>query len=464
MSEDSGRSRIEGVVLHRGDAGYETARAHALWNGLTPDRRPDMIVRAACEQDVRHVLKVAASRGLHVAVRAGGHSWCGSPLRDGGVLLDLSGLDRWEIDADSATATVQPGAIGSRFARELARHDLAFPAGHCPSVALGGYLLSGGLGWNSGLWGVGCASVLEVTAVTSDGDVLRCTEEEHPGLFWAARGAGPGFFAVVTRFRLRLQPRPSALATTSCTFPLAAVGPVADWATETARELPANVELSLLLATEGASGATDGPSSKVVVVTATAFANAHPEAVGALHPLRSRPLSERPLSRQLDRPTSLAALYAAATDLWPEKHRYAADTLWSHESYASLLTKLGEAFAEAPSGNSVVLAPVSPVSQEEGLLRNMAFSVLGESYVVPYAVWSDPAHDHVNVRWLREAVRAVEPWGSGHYIAETDLTADPSRARRSFTTADWERLQSVRAEYDPQGLFFSYLSGRCGPE
>ncbi|MFI9599697.1 FAD-binding protein [Streptomyces sp. NPDC052043] len=133
---------------------------------------------------------------------------------------------------------MQPGAIGSRFAMELARRDLAFPAGHCPSVALGGYLLSGGLGWNSGLWGVGCASVLEITVVTADGAVLRCTEEEHPGLFWAARGAGPGFFAVVTGFRLRLQRRPTALATTSYVFPLAAVGPVADWATETARELP----------------------------------------------------------------------------------------------------------------------------------------------------------------------------------------------------------------------------------
>ncbi|PWI12523.1 FAD-binding oxidoreductase [Streptomyces sp. NWU339] len=458
MSEHSWRSRIEGALLRRGDAGYETARARALWNELKPDRYPDVIVRATCERDVQEVLKLAVSRGLRLAVRAGGHSWCGSPLRDGGILLDLSGLNQWKIDADSATATVQPGVIGSRFARELARRDLAFPAGHCPSVALGGYLLSGGLGWNSGLWGVGCASVLEITAVTADGEVLRCTEEEHPGLFWAARGAGPGFFAVVTSFRLRLQPRPTALATTSYVFPLAAVGPVADWATETARELPANVELSFLLAGGDASGVTDGPWPKVVVVTATAFANSHTEAVGALHPLRSCPLSERPLSRRLDEPTSLAVLYDASMDLWPDKHRYAADTLWSHEDYAVLLAKLGDAVAKAPSGESFVLAPVSPVSQEDELLRNMAFSVLGESYVVPYAVWADPAQDDVNVHWLRDAMHVVEPFGTGHYIAEADLTADPSRARRSFTAADWDRLQSLRAEYDPQSLLFSYLS------
>ncbi|MFB6963453.1 FAD-binding oxidoreductase, partial [Streptomyces sp. NPDC056309] len=331
-------------------------------------------------------------------------------------------------------------------------HDKIF------SSLLGGYLLSGGLGWNSGLWGAACASVLEITAVTADGAVLRCTEEEHPGLFWAARGAGPGFFAVATSFRLRLRQRPAALATTSYVFPLTAVGPVADWATETARELPANVELSFLLAAEDAPGVPDGPWPEVVVVAATAFADSHTEAVGALRPLRSCPLSERPLSRRLDEPTSLAALYDGSMGLWPEKHRYAADTLWSHEDYASLLAKLGEAVARAPSAKSFVLAPVSPVSREDESLRNMAFSVLGESYLVPYAVWTDPAHDDVNVHWLRDAMRAVEPFGTGHYIAEADLTADPSRARRSFTAADWQRLRSLRAEYDPQGLFFSYLS------
>ncbi|MEU6367182.1 FAD-binding oxidoreductase [Streptomyces sp. NPDC046931] len=458
MSERSRRPGIEGALFRRGDAEYEAIRTSAVWNELKPDRYPDLIVRAACERDVPEVLGLARSRGLRLAVRAGGHSWYGSSLRDGGVLLDLSGLDRWSIDADSATATVQPGAIGSEFAMELARHGLAFPAGHCASVALGGYLLSGGLGWNSRLWGAGCASILEITAVTADGEVLRCTEEEHPGLFWAARGAGPGFFAVVTGFRLRLQPRPAALATTSYVFPLAAVGPVARWAGATARELPANVESAFVLATQDAFRGMAEPQSKVVVVTATAFANSRPEAVRALRPLRSCPLSERPLSRRLDQPTSLAALYDTSTGIWPEQHRYAADTLWSSEDHATLLAQLGEVFAAAPSGKSIVLAPVSPVSQQEELLRNMAFSVLGESYVVPYAIWDDPAQDEVNVRWLREAMGTAERFGTGHYIGEADLTADPSRARRSFTPSDWERLQSLRAEYDPQGLFFSYLS------
>jgi FAD/FMN-containing dehydrogenase len=98
------------------------------------------------------------------------------------------------------------------------------------------------------------------------------------------------------------------------------------------------------------------------------------------------------------------------------------------------------------------------VSHDEDLLRDMAFSVLGESYVVPYAVWDDPSEDDINVRWLREAMSAVEPLGTGHYIAEADLTASPTRAERSFTPSDWQRLQTLRAQYDPEGVFHSYLT------
>lgn len=457
MRDDAQRG-IDGELVWRDDGDYENTWSGELWNGLKPERYPEVIVRAASERDVPVAIKLARSRGLRVAVRAGGHSWCGSPLRDGGMLLDLSRLRRSEIDTATATATVQPGVIGRELAAELTRHGLAFPTGHCGSVALGGYLLSGGLGWNSGLWGPASASVDGIEAVTADGEVVRCDEEENPDLFWAARGAGPGFFAVVTSFRLRLYRSPAAISTTSYTFPLAALEPASRWASEIGRRLPPNVELALVLATADPALAAVAPKPKVITVGATAFADSPRSASQALEPLAVCPLTEQPLSRQRDEPTSLDALYRAAADVWPEGHRYAADTLWSAADYGTLLAKLGDALTDAPSDKSLVLAPIAPVSQEKDLMRNMAFSVLGQSYAVPYAVWEDPAQDDVNLRWLQDAVRAVEPLGTGHYIAEADLTARPDRAERSYTPADWERLRKLRAHYDPEGRFHTYLS------
>ncbi|MFG2194070.1 FAD-binding oxidoreductase [Streptomyces sp. NPDC048639] len=458
MSGRTSAPGIEGEVLWRGDPGYDRAWEGVLWNRVRPRRYPEVIVSAASEKDVPAAVELARSRGMRIAMRAGGHSWCGSPLRDSGMLLDLSQLRRMDIDTASATATVQPGVIGSELAMELMRRELAFPAGHCATVALGGYLLSGGLGWNSGLWGPACASVEEVEVVTAEGGTVRCNADEHPDLFWAARGAGPGFFGVVTAFRLRLHPRPSSVMTTQYVLPLTETGAAVRWAAEAAPRLPPNVELGFILGTADPSLVTDGPPPRTVTISATAFSDTDRNAAEALAPLRDCPLASRTLSRQIAEPTPLDSLYGTASDAWPAGHRYAADTLWSDAAFETLLTKLAGAIEAAPTDKALVLAPVAPVGRKPELTADMAFSALGESYVVPFAVWDDPAEDEANFRWLREAMHAIEPLGTGHYIAETDLTADPSRARRSYAPEDWDRLQRVRAAYDPQGVFHSYLT------
>ncbi|MGP4004381.1 FAD-binding oxidoreductase [Streptomyces sp. 8N706] len=455
---DGTDGRIEGQIVQRGDAGYESVRASMVWNALKPQRFPDVIVRASSERDVPRAIGLARSRGLRIAVRAGGHSWFGSSVRDGGLLLDLSRLRRLDIHRDSATATVQPAVTGGELMSALAQRGLAFPAGHCPSVGLGGYLLSGGLGWNSGALGPACSSVVEIEAVTANGEVLRCDKERNADLFWAARGAGPGFFAIVTSFRLALYPLPQSLMTTTYAFPLADVERVTDWVTETADELDPTVESALVLSTAAPHMTTQSPRPRVVVAGATAFADSAEEAADALAPLQACPFAERALFSQLDEPTSFEALHDNSAAVWPPEHRYAVDTLWSQEDFTTLLTKLSDTIAECPSDKSLVLAPIPPVSSDEELLSNMAFSVLGRSYVAPFAVWDDPAEDDLNIRWLREAMSAVEPLGTGHYIAEADLTAAPTRAERSFTPQDWQRLQALRARYDPEGVFHSYLT------
>ncbi|MFC3573380.1 FAD-binding oxidoreductase [Streptomyces yaanensis] len=457
MSRHTQMRGLGAIAVRRDDADYEDVRRSVLWNELVPARFPDVIVRPASAHEVVEAVRLARSQGLRVAMRSGGHSWCVSPLRDGGMLIDLSGLRTCTVDPASATATVQPGTTGQELTSELGRHGLAFPAGHCGSVAVGGYLLSGGLGWNSGVRGPACADVHEIEAVTADGEPVTCSEREHPDLFWAARGAGPGFFAAVTAFRLRLYRQPGAITRTTWTFSLADVAEVMDWATGAASGLSPNVELSFSLGTAD-PGTT--PGRKVVTVTGTAFASTREEADAFLGPLRSCPLAERSLARQLDAPMTFRTLYEGSAALWPPDHRYAADTLWSDADFPTLLGQLADAVDAAPSSRSLVLAPVTPAAPPS---QDMAFSVLGESYVVPYAVWDDPQQDAANIDWLRQAMHAVESLGTGHYIAETDLTAASSRARRSFTPDDWQRLGTLKARYDPDDVFCSYLTPEDAP-
>jgi FAD/FMN-containing dehydrogenase len=174
------------------DDGYEQARRATVWNQRVPDRYPEVIVQARDADDVVGAIAYAKANGLQVGIRSGGHNWAANHLRDGGVLLDVHRLDHSSIDAERKVAVVGPGKGDSVLAAELDAVGLFFPAGHCKGVCVGGYLLQGGYGWNSRVFGPACENVIGLDVVTADGEKIYCDADSHPDLYWAARGAGPG--------------------------------------------------------------------------------------------------------------------------------------------------------------------------------------------------------------------------------------------------------------------------------
>jgi FAD/FMN-containing dehydrogenase len=447
---------VEGRVVHRGEREYEEVRRSAVWNARTPERFPDVIVTAASDQDVVQAVRSARSRGMKVAVRAGGHSICGSPLRDGGMLIDLSQLRELSIDPASRTAVVQPAVTGRELARALAEHDLAFPVGHCGSVPLSGYLLSGGFGWNMGAWGPACFGLRRVELVTADGRLLSADEERNRDLLWAARGAGPGFFGVATRFHLALQPLPKVMRASMYLYPLAAVEELSRWAADTLPTLPPHVE-RLLLLTSAPPGMAAGPAGKVVGVMAIAFADTEDDAMRSLSALETCPVLGRALVRRVGAPTSFEELFDTIGTLLPERHRYLEDSLWSDRALPALLPRLAERLVGAPSSKSLVFAVMPPPRPEGIPLPDAAFSMVGRCFLLCYAIWDDESADADNERWFRSLVDSVLPLSIGHYVAEADLAASPSRSVRSFAPAQWRRLRALRAEHDPQRVFHDYL-------
>jgi FAD/FMN-containing dehydrogenase len=170
-----------GRTLARDDAGYETARRDAVWRTNMPDRFPTRIVQANSVGDVVAAVRVAKAEGRQVGVRSGGHSWSANHVRDGGVLIDVSRLKAFTVDKSAMTATVEPGLGGSVLLAELMKRDLFFPVGHCRGVAIGGYLLQGGFGWNGRAFGIACSNVLAIDYVDADGEcaalyILNLTE------------------------------------------------------------------------------------------------------------------------------------------------------------------------------------------------------------------------------------------------------------------------------------------------
>src|SRR6516164_7662484 len=140
-----------GEVLRPGEERYEAARR--VWNGMIDPRHPAMIVRCATAVDVARSVEFARSNEIAVAVRGGGHSLTGDSFCDGGMVIDLSGMKKIEVDRTRCVARADAGLTAGEFDLATKAFGLASVMGECSSVGIAGFTLGGGLGRLMGRYG-----------------------------------------------------------------------------------------------------------------------------------------------------------------------------------------------------------------------------------------------------------------------------------------------------------------------
>lgn len=446
MNINALREAVRGIVTTPEDAGYEAVRTGLLWNGRKPDRFPGIVVKATDAADVQAAVKFAAANGRQVSVRGSGHHFSTIALQDC-VVIDLSAMNALQIDAQARIARAQPAVTNGRLASALAEQGLAFPAGHCASVALSGYLLGGGFGWNAGAWGIACHNVESVDVVLADGSLVTASETENADVFWAARGAGPEFFGVVTEYRLRLHELPRAIRTSVWVYPIGEAGAVEDWISGAMQIVPRNVEFTAVFSS--APPPLAGKATKTVSAVATVFAYTEKEAQATLAQI-SAGAPAGALNIQLGMETPFEVLYLIMGQFFPEGRRYAADTNWSADP-AGQMTIMADAVEIAPSPESFALGVVLP-PPDGTPMPDTAFSMVGPTFGCTYAIWQDAEQDQANLAWVRGTSEKIAPISLGHYIGEADLDI-AERSRRSFAPETFERLRELQCKYDPAGLF-----------
>jgi FAD/FMN-containing dehydrogenase len=441
--------------LHlRGDDGYEEARVGRVFNARRPDRYPAAVLLADDDNDVVTGVKLARERGWRVSVRSGGHSWAAWSVRDDALLIDLGALTDVEYDPATGIATAGPAARGGQdVAPVLAAHGRAFPVGHCPGVGLGGYLLQGGQGWNGRSLGWACESVVAVDVVTADGDLVRADADRNSDLYWAARGAGPGFPGVVTRFHLRTYSLPPHMWHDTWTFRLDDADVLLHWLHDVLPRLDRRVE-PVLAATRlpgvPLRPGTAHPGTALLLHT-TVMGGSTDEIATLLRPFDDGPLAGRELGH-VRGPTTVDEESVAQATQSPDGYRYAVDCTWTDAPAALLAPPLTRLWRELDTEHSFSIwygwAPTRP-------LPDMAFSVEGNVYVATYAIYKDPTDDEKYRAWVHERTAAIARHGNGVYLGDTDFTR---RQDRFLSDANFRRLEEIRERRDPDGRIVSYLS------
>jgi FAD/FMN-containing dehydrogenase len=101
------------------------------------------------------------------------------------------------VDPDARTARVPAGKTWGDVLPEATRYGLTALHGSSSTVGVIGYLLGGGLSFYGRRFGLAANSVRSLTVVLADGQVVEASARHRPDLFWALRGGGGGFGAVV---------------------------------------------------------------------------------------------------------------------------------------------------------------------------------------------------------------------------------------------------------------------------
>ena len=419
-------------------------------------------MRVTNDDDVIETINFARANKMKVAVRGGGHNWCAPSLRNSGIMIDLHNLNHVvSIDPVARKAVVEPIISNREMIKFLSKYNLAYPTGHCPEVKMSGYLLSGGMSWNQGEWGSGIGSVEAIEMVTANGELITASKDQNTDYFWAARGAGPGLFAVALRYHLKLYPLPKAITTSVYYYQMENLVDVADWLGSVAHRLPSNVEMSffILNAPTELAHKCMASNGKVSMIAATMFADTPDEAKLALAILDECPLLSKCIKKDVCKPATFEQLFDASGALWPAHLRNQVDAMFSNATLPEIFGAVRDHFEASPSKLNLLLYAVFTGENVPAKLPDAAFSMTAKFYGGPWTMWEDAADDKANIAWHHKCVDLLKPYMMGHYVSESNTVQFPEYLEKAYTKSNWERLAELRKKYDPTGVFFAYSDG-----
>lgn len=434
------------------DPNFLKVRDSLVWQVAKPNRSPDYIVDAHSVDDVIAAVQYAHENKLKVIAKSGGHSIYASFLRDEGILINMIGMQRVVVNPEDKIVTIEPGVWGPILLDRLKEHGLAFPVARGASVALGGFLLGGGLGFNPNTWGLAYSSILAAEVVLADGTFVTVNEREHSDIYWAIRGAGPGFFGIVTKYYLRAHDLPATLMISQYIHPLSDSEKVGKSLESLVSSSDHRLEFILLLTSNPDKEAVEnGDPEQVCIVNVVGYGDDEISARTLLEGVSKSALAREPLKKSEFQPTSLAVLTGETGEAFP-RGRMATEGVWS-DSIAPVISVLSDRVKNA-------VTPITTVSirfiGNKVLHSNSAFSLIGTTNILSVLTWQDEQEDDVVANWLDDTMTSLQPYSLGHYINNEDVVNFPERNRRSFSPESWTKLRALKEKYDPSGLFHDY--------
>lgn len=185
-------------------ASPELAEFSVDYGGIT-HRTPAAVARPGSVEALARLVAYAYARDLPICPRAGGFSFAGQALSDGGLVLDLRSLDRVGTIEPEGAVEIQAAAQWKDVVERTVAEGWLPPAlTSYVRTSVGGTLSAAGFGMSTFRHGTQIDHCEALDVVTAEGEIVRCNEDENRDLFEHVLG-GFGQFGVIVGARQRLR-------------------------------------------------------------------------------------------------------------------------------------------------------------------------------------------------------------------------------------------------------------------
>jgi FAD/FMN-containing dehydrogenase len=439
-----------GELLRVGDDGYEKERQ--VWNGMI-DKRPALIARCTCADDVIASVNFARQNNVLLAVRGGGHNVAGHATCDGGLVIDLSLMNGVDVDPEARIVRVGGGAKLRDLDQETQVYGLAVPAGVVSDTGVAGLTLGGGLGWLRSKYGLTSDNLISAEVVTADGQLITASKTEHADLFWGLRGGG-GNFGIVTAFEFRAHPLGPDVWFTAAFHDGRQMNETLRFYREFSSAAPDEIS-TLAVCGRFPPGAEVFPEELhglPFALLVGMYAGSPEEGQRVMQPLREfrQPLID----------FSGVMQYVDAQQFFDDdfpsfERRYYWKSLNLNELSDAAIDRIVQHASSQPSPLSTTdLWPIGGAVRRVGDAES---AFVGRH--VPFlfnveANWEDPEHDETNIAWAREFVEAMQEFSDGSlYFNFPGFHEEGEQIIRTTFGAKYQRLVALKKRYDPTNLF-----------
>jgi hypothetical protein len=425
-------SQVSGHVTTPDASDYDEARQV---NNHAYDRHPAAIVRCSSPADVARALDFGRSHSLPIAVRCGRHSSAGFGVCDDGLVIDLAGMRRVEVDAQKGIVRADAGCLIATVDQATQRFGLATVMGGCPTVGIGGLTLGGGIGTLTPKYGAACDVLQSAEIVTVDSRQLQVSQTSNSDLFWAIRGGG-GNFGVATSFEYRLYPATEILGGT-LTYPPGAISDLLRIYQQFTAKAPDEVMVVAMMVSSN-----QGPR----FVIRFRYCGAPSLGNQLLGSLRA------PIKPEEDTVKVMSYLEAQTTEFPqpPKTLPYLETSLFLPELTETAIAAITTAIQDAPQRMRVMMWHMHGAVTRVPI-TDTAFPIRESGHVVQLrGDWDSPGEQASARQWTKVLRATLDPFSRGIYVNHLSEPSDDFI--KAAYRQNYGRLKEIKRKYDPTNV------------